>query len=88
MRARGFTAALAGLAVGLAVAVTGCGGDSTRTVKVVSDLPLLGGDSSQSTQMERAIGHVIDECYGGKAGKFTIEYESHDNVMAAAGGGP
>ena len=70
MRARGFAAVLTGLAVGLAVAVTGCGGDSTRTVKVVSDLPLLGGDSVQSTQMEWAIRHVINERYGGKAGRF------------------
>ena len=85
MRARGFAAVLTGLAVGLAVAVTGCGGDSARTVKVVSDLPLQGGDSVQSTQMEWAIRHVINERYGGKAGDFKIEYESHDNSTDAAG---
>ena len=56
-----------------------------RTVKVVSDLPLLGGESVQSAQMEWAIGHVINERYGGKAGDFTIEYKSNDNATEAAG---
>ena len=85
MRARGFAAGLAGLAAGLAAAVAGCGGDSNRTVKVVSDLPLRGGDSVQSAQMEWAIRQVINERYGGKAGDFTIEYKSHDNATDAAG---
>ena len=79
----GFAAVLTGLAAGLAVVLSGCGGDS-RTVKVVSDLPLQGGDGVQNTQMKWAIEQVIKR-YGGYAGDFKIEYESHDNSTVAAG---
>ncbi len=89
MRAPGFAVALIGLAVGLAVVLSGCGGDSARTVKIVSDLPLQGDDGVQNTQMVWAIRHVLKRYEGDpgdfKIGDFKIEYESHDNSTVAAG---
>jgi branched-chain amino acid transport system substrate-binding protein len=79
-------AVLACLAVGLSAALTGCGGDSAPTVKIVSDLPLQGGDGEQSMQMVWAIKHVIKKKYGGHAGDFRVEFESMDDSTAAAGG--
>src|SRR5215203_1693638 len=62
----------------------GGGGGGGQTVKIVSDLPLLGANRFQSTTMVNAIEMAIDE-RGGKAGDVSIEYESQDNATAQAG---
>jgi branched-chain amino acid transport system substrate-binding protein len=85
VRSHRWVAVLICLAVSLSVALTGCGGDSDPTVKIVADLPLQGAGSEQSMQMAWAIEHVIEEKYGGYAGDFKIEFESMDNSTEAAG---
>jgi branched-chain amino acid transport system substrate-binding protein len=85
MRPRSWMAVLACLAVGLSAALAGCGGDSTPTVKVVSDLPLQGESGEQNMQMAWAIEHVIEARYGSKAGRYRIEFRSMDNSTKARG---
>ena len=86
LRKRSVLALLAVLAVGLSVVLTGCGGgdSSPSTLKIVSDLPLQGSDRVQTTQMVRAIQFVLEQA-GGKAGDYTVEFESNDDSTAAAG---
>jgi branched-chain amino acid transport system substrate-binding protein len=80
------------MALGLVVAVfalaaAGCGGDEgggSKTLKIVSDLPLQGSDRVQTEQMVRGIQFVLDKA-GSKAGDYTITYESKDDSTAAAG---
>ncbi len=65
--------------------LTGCGGSSSpSTLKIVSDLPLQSSDRVQTTQMVRAIEFVLEQA-GGKAGDYSIEFESFDDATAAAG---
>ena len=73
------------LAVGLAVALTGCGGDSAPTVKIVSDFALQGVNAEQNKQMAWAIKYVIDKNNAAAKRHINIEFESRDNSTAAAG---
>jgi branched-chain amino acid transport system substrate-binding protein len=61
------------------------GGDSgAKTLKVYSSLPLQGAQRPQTTDMVKGIELALEQA-GGKAGDFTIEYESLDDSTAQAG---
>ena len=55
---------------------------AVTTVKIVSDLPLHGGDREQTLQMVHAIRFVLEQS-GYKAGKYRIRFESHDDSIAS-----
>jgi branched-chain amino acid transport system substrate-binding protein len=64
---------------------TGGEGDGgARTLKVYSSLPLQGAQRPQTTDMVKGIELALEQA-GGKAGEFTIEYESLDDSTAQAG---
>jgi branched-chain amino acid transport system substrate-binding protein len=54
------------------------------TVKIVSDLPLHGEDRKQTLQMVDAIRFVLQGAHY-RAGKYRIEFESHDDSLASTG---
>jgi branched-chain amino acid transport system substrate-binding protein len=76
----------------LALAVGACGDDDpepegqspTRTLTVYSSLPLQGAQRPQTTDMVKGIELALEQA-GGKAGDFTVEYESLDDSTAQAG---
>jgi branched-chain amino acid transport system substrate-binding protein len=83
----------------LALLAAGCGGDDNGTsggtagggtagggeaVKIVSDLPLQGSSAGQTETMVNAIKLYLEQI-GGKAGDFTVSYESFDDSTAAKG---
>jgi len=83
----------------LALLAAGCGGDDNGTsgssgggdtggggeaVKIVSDLPLQGSSAGQTETMVNAIKLYLEQI-GGKAGDFTVTYESFDDSTAAKG---
>jgi branched-chain amino acid transport system substrate-binding protein len=82
----------------LALLAAGCGGDDDGTsggtgggetgggeaVKIVSDLPLQGSSAGQTETMVNAIKLYLEQI-GGKAGDFTVSYESFDDSTAAKG---
>jgi len=82
----------------LALLAAGCGGDDNATsggtaggetgggeaVKIVSDLPLQGSSAGQTETMVNAIKLYLEQI-GGKAGDFTVSYESFDDSTAAKG---
>jgi branched-chain amino acid transport system substrate-binding protein len=80
------------LALALAVAACGddddttgtSGGDAEQTLKVYSSLPLQGAQRPQTTDMVKGIELALEQA-GGKAGNFTVEYESLDDSTAQAG---
>ena len=86
---------LIGVAVAV-VALAACGsskksssgGSSTsagpNTVDVYSSLPLQGASSAQTGPLVNGIKLALAEA-GGKAGKFTVNYQSLDDSTAAAG---
>ncbi|MDH4339652.1 MAG: branched-chain amino acid ABC transporter substrate-binding protein [Thermoleophilia bacterium] len=86
MTARKSVLAVLGLLVAaLALVATGCGGgDDSKTLKIVSDLPLQGSNLVQSGQMVEAIEYVM-ELADNKAGDYTVEYESFDDAIASTG---
>ena len=57
---------------------------AVTTVKIVSDLPLHGGDRAQTLQMVHAIRFVLQQS-GYKAGKYRVRFESHDDSIASRG---
>ena len=57
---------------------TGGGGEA---VKIVSDLPLQGSSAGQTETMVNAIKLYLEQI-GGKAGDFTVSYESFDDSTA------
>jgi branched-chain amino acid transport system substrate-binding protein len=87
---------LRGIAVvlALALAVAACGDDddttgtsgedAAQTLKVYSSLPLQGAQRPQTTDMVKGIELALEQA-GGKAGNFTVEYESLDDSTAQAG---
>jgi branched-chain amino acid transport system substrate-binding protein len=91
------TPAIAALAA-IALAVVGCsssgssstaGGGSTSsasggTVDVYSSLPLQGASTAQTDPMVNGIKLALSQA-GGKAGKWTVNYQSLDDSTAAAG---
>jgi len=62
---------------------TGGGGES-KTVKIVSDLPLQGSSASQTAQMNDAIKLYLQEI-NSKVGNYTIQFEAFDDSTAAKG---
>ncbi len=62
----------------------GEGGDEARTLTVYSSLPLQGAQRPQTTDMVKGIELALEQA-GGKAGDFTIKYESLDDSTAQAG---
>jgi branched-chain amino acid transport system substrate-binding protein len=59
-------------------------GGEGKTVKVVSDLPLQGASGAQAKTLVQAE-ELFLERLGGKAGAYTVEFESKDDSTAAAG---
>jgi len=85
-----------GLAVALSVAMAACGGDDDdttgaqsegdggKTLTVYSSLPRQGAQEPQTTDLVNGIKLALEQA-GGKAGKFTVKYESLDDSTAQAG---
>ena len=80
--------------VSSAVALAGCGGSSSsssvttsyvsKTVDIYSSLPLHGASSAQTEPLVNGIELALSQA-GGKAGQFTVNYQSLDDSTAAAG---
>jgi branched-chain amino acid transport system substrate-binding protein len=77
----------------IALAVGACGDDEpggpegqseNRTLTVYSSLPLQGAQRPQTTDMVKGIELALEQA-GGKAGDFTVKYESLDDSTAQAG---
>jgi branched-chain amino acid transport system substrate-binding protein len=78
----------------LALVAVGCGedepsdgggpGDAGRTLTVYSSLPLQGAQRPQTTDMVKGIELALEQA-GGKAGDFTVKYQSLDDSTAQAG---
>jgi branched-chain amino acid transport system substrate-binding protein len=82
----------------LALGVGACGGDDSssgssdsgsssgggKTLTIYSSLPLQGASRPQTTALVNGIKLALDQA-GGKAGDFTIKYESLDDSTAQAG---
>ena len=79
----------------LALVAVGCGEDepsgqggdgdaASRTLTVYSSLPLQGAQRPQTTDMVKGIELALEQA-GGKAGDFTVKYESLDDSTAQAG---
>ena len=79
----------------LALVAVGCGEDepsgqggdgdaASRTLTVYSSLPLQGAQRPQTTDMVKGIELALEQA-GGKAGDFTVRYESLDDSTAQAG---
>jgi branched-chain amino acid transport system substrate-binding protein len=90
---RAIAAVAAMVALGLVAAA--CGDDDeptgsssenggSKTLKVYSSLPLQGAQRPQTTDMVKGIELALEQA-GGKAGDFTVEYESLDDSTAQAG---
>jgi branched-chain amino acid transport system substrate-binding protein len=85
-----------GLAVALSVAIAACGDDGEdtpatqsddgagKTLTVYSSLPRQGAQEPQTTDLVRGIELALEQA-GGKAGNFTVKYESLDDSTAQAG---
>ena len=84
-----------GLAVALSVAMAACGGDDdtpstqgdggeAKTLTVYSSLPRQGAQKPQTTDLVRGIELALEQA-SGKAGNFTVKYESLDDSTAQAG---
>jgi branched-chain amino acid transport system substrate-binding protein len=86
------------LVAALAMGATACGGDDDegnggggggeggggRTLTVYSSLPLQGASRPQTTAMVQGIELALEQA-GGKAGDFTVRYQSLDDSTAQAG---
>jgi branched-chain amino acid transport system substrate-binding protein len=81
----------------LALGVGACGGDDSsssdsgssssgggKTLTVYSSLPLQGASRPQTTALVNGIKLALDQA-GGKAGDFTVKYQSLDDSTAQAG---
>ena len=62
----------------------GGGGGDGKTVKVYSSLPLQGAARPQSAKLVNGIKLALEQA-GGKAGRFTVEYNSLDDSTPQAG---
>ena len=93
------TPAIAALAAAAALAVAGCsssgsssssagGGSSSSasgaTVDIYSSLPLQGASTSQTIPLVNGMKLALSQA-GGKAGQWTVNYQSLDDSTAAAG---
>jgi branched-chain amino acid transport system substrate-binding protein len=87
-----------GLAVASVLALAACGSSSSsssksggssgggggKTIDVYSSLPLQGASTAQTDPMVNGIKLALSQA-GGKAGPFTVNYQSLDDSTAAAG---
>jgi branched-chain amino acid transport system substrate-binding protein len=84
-----------GLAVALSVAIAACGDDDGttgtqsedgggKTLTVYSSLPRQGAQAPQTTDLVNGIKLALEQA-GGRAGNFTVKYESLDDSTAQAG---
>ncbi|HEY1592758.1 MAG TPA: branched-chain amino acid ABC transporter substrate-binding protein [Solirubrobacteraceae bacterium] len=90
--------ALTGCVLGVAaIAVAACGSSSSsspasgssgsggsKTIDIYSSLPLQGASTAQTDPMVNGMKLALDQA-GGKAGQWTINYQSLDDSTAAAG---
>jgi branched-chain amino acid transport system substrate-binding protein len=60
------------------------GSSSSKTVDIYSSLPLQGASSAQTIPLVNGIKLALSEA-GGKAGQYTVNYQSLDDSTAAAG---
>jgi branched-chain amino acid transport system substrate-binding protein len=95
---RGGLTAVIGCAAVAALAVAGCGGDDSssgsassggggggsKTLTVYSSLPLQGAARPQSAKLVNGIKLAVQQA-GGKAGPYSIKYESLDDSTPQAG---
>ena len=86
------------LVLGTVAALSACGSSSSssssagaassssgsKTVDIYSSLPLQGASTAQTDPMVNGIKLALSEA-GGKAGSFTVNYQSLDDSTAAAG---
>ena len=83
-------AAIALAAVGCSSSGSGSGKSSSsssggaNTIDIYSSLPLQGASTAQTNPMVNGIKLALDEA-GGKAGQWTVNYQSLDDSTAAAG---
>jgi branched-chain amino acid transport system substrate-binding protein len=63
---------------------SGSGGASGNTVDIYSSLPLQGSSSAQTGPLVKGMELALSKA-GGKAGNFTVNYQSLDDSTAAAG---
>ena len=88
-----------GLVIGIVLGLAACGSSSSssssstssgaaasgsKTVDIYSSLPLQGASSAQTGPLVNGIKLALSEA-GGKAGSFTVNYQSLDDSTAAAG---
>src|SRR5438105_4865653 len=100
-RTRLAKAGIACVVVGCVLGVSACGSSSKSSssgassggsagssggsaVDIYSSLPLQGSSSAQTQPMVKGIQLALSEA-GGKAGQFTVTYQSLDDSTAAAG---
>jgi branched-chain amino acid transport system substrate-binding protein len=69
---------------GSSSAAASSGGSSSKTVDIYSSLPLQGASSAQTDPMVNGMKLALSEA-GGKAGPWTVNYQSLDDSTAAAG---
>ena len=65
-------------------AAGGSSSSGSKTVDIYSSLPLQGSSSAQTAPMVNGIKLALAQA-GGKAGSFTVNYQSLDDSTAAAG---
>ena len=82
-----------GAVLAIALIAVGCGDDEpsdsggpsgSKTLTVYSSLPLQGAQRPQTTDMVKGIELALEQA-GGKAGDFTVKYQSLDDSTAQAG---
>ena len=62
----------------------GSSSSSGKTVDIYSSLPLQGASTAQTDPLVNGIKLALSQA-GGKAGQFTVKYQSLDDSTAAAG---
>ena len=85
------------LLAGAAIAVAACGSSSSsstgsgsggasgsKTIDIYSSLPLQGASTAQTDPMVNGMKLALSQA-GGKAGQWTVNYQSLDDSTAAAG---
>lgn len=81
-------AALAAIALAAGGCSSGSGssasGGGAKTIDIYSSLPLQGASTAQTDPMVNGIKLALDQA-GGKAGQWTVSYQSLDDSTAAAG---
>jgi branched-chain amino acid transport system substrate-binding protein len=69
---------------GAAAPSSGSSSSSSKTIDIYSSLPLQGASTAQTDPLVNGIKLALSQA-GGKAGQFTVKYQSLDDSTAAAG---